>query len=75
MAEVARGRDANQEGEGVDKDLVEAQRWFLLAAKSSSGLAHKYLTHHVDAVTAIVSRDQVEVARKRVVWWRPLRAK
>ena len=62
---------AYEYGEGVKKELVEALRWFLLATGNSKGELLKVSRHRVVSVAAILSKDQVEEARKRAASWRP----
>ena len=52
-------------GDGVDKDLVEALRWYLRAAKDARGRLQAAARHRSDTIVAILSNEQVAVARRR----------
>ena len=54
-------------GVGTDVNLVEAYKWFTLAAKAGDGDAEKKR----EVVTEYMRPDQLEVAKSKIEDWRP----
>ena len=58
-------------GEGVPRDLVEAYKWFTLAAERQTKQESEATARNLDALTSKMTAEQVAAGRQRAHDWMP----